>query len=116
MARHIINTKIHTPLKFRPLITVPPHPYPTRPRLSLYLWYTVLRPLGHWVWHRQMVNHHDVLIGLIHGGRRLCTRTNGRTAVWNGSSGRLDLRPLEKLGYGDKKCVFSKRQYIDIIP
>jgi hypothetical protein len=55
-------------------------------------------PLGHGVRHGQMVNHHDVLVGLIHGGGGLHTGTDGRTAVWDGSSGRLDLRPLEKLG------------------
>lgn len=61
------------------------------------LWYAVLMPLGHGVRHGQMVNHHDVLVGLIHGGGGLHTGTDGRTAVWDGSSGRLDLRPLEKL-------------------
>ena len=60
------------------------------------LWYAVLMPLGHGVRHGQMVNHHDVLVGLIHGGGGLHTGTDGRTAVWDGSSGRLDLRPLEK--------------------
>lgn len=67
-----------------------------------YLWDTVLRPLGHWVGHGQMVNHHDVLIGLIHCSGRLCTRTNGRTAVRDGGSRRLYLRPLEKLRRGGK--------------
>lgn len=73
------------------------------------LWYTVLRPLGHGVRHRQMVNHHDVLIGLIHGSGSLCTRTNGRTAVWDGSSGRLELRPLEKLMMGRSRPRCKRR-------
>lgn len=60
------------------------------------LWYTVLRTLGHWVRHGQMVDHHDVLIGLIHCSGCLCTGTNGGTAVRDGSSRRLYLRPLEK--------------------
>lgn len=60
------------------------------------LWYTVLRPLGHGVRHGQMVNHHDVLIGLIHGSGGLRSRTNGRAAVRDGGSRRLYLRPLEK--------------------
>lgn len=60
------------------------------------LWNTVLRPLGHWVRHGQMVNHHDVLISLVHCSGCLCTRTNGWTAVRDGSSRRLYLRPLEK--------------------
>lgn len=72
------------------------------------LWYAVLRPLGHWVWHRQMVNHHDVLIGLIHGGGGLRTRTEGRTAVWDGRSGRLDLRPLEKLDGSESSLMMSR--------
>lgn len=56
-----------------------------------------------------MVNHHDVLVGLVHGSGSLCTRTNGRTAVWDGRSGRLDLRPLEKLGEEERIFVFSQR-------
>lgn len=56
-----------------------------------------------------MVNHHDVLVGLVHGSGSLGTRTNGRTAVWDGRSGRLDLRPLEKLGEEERIFVFSQR-------
>lgn len=56
-----------------------------------------------------MVNHHDVLVGLVHGSGSLCTRTNGRTAVWDGCSRRLDLRPLEKLGEEERIFGFSQR-------
>lgn len=73
------------------------------------LWYTVLRTLGHWVRHGQMVNHHDVLIGLIHCSGGLCTRTNGRTAVWDGGSRRLYLRPLEKLMMGRSRPRCKRR-------
>lgn len=73
------------------------------------LWYTVLRALRHWVRHGQMVNHHDVLIGLVHCGGRLCTRANGRTAVRDGSSRRLYLRPLEKLMMGRSRPRCKRR-------
>lgn len=73
------------------------------------LWYAVLMPLGHGVRHGQMVNHHDVLVGLIHGGGGLHTGTDGRTAVWDGSSGRLDLRPLEKLMMGRSRPRCKRR-------
>lgn len=72
------------------------------------LWYTVLRTLGNRVWHRQMVNHHDVLVGLVHGSGSLCTRTNGRTAVWDGCSRRLDLRPLEKLDGSESSLMMGR--------
>jgi len=58
-----------------------------------------------------MVNHHDVLIGLIHCSGCLCTGSNGRAAVRDGGSGRLYLRPLEKLRRGEKKIylfIFTK--------
>lgn len=45
-----------------------------------------------------MINHHDVLVGLIDRSGRLRTGTDGRAAVLDGRSGRLYLRPLEKLG------------------
>lgn len=69
----------------------------------LYLWYTVLGGLRHGIRHRQVINHHDVLVGLIHCGWCLCTRTDGRAAVLDGSSWRLDLRPLKKLGQGRER-------------
>lgn len=78
------------------------------------LWYTVLRALGHWVRHGQMVNHHDVLIGLIYCSGGLCTRTNRRTAVRDGSSRRLYLRPLEKRRTGLRlriHCLRGLRVY-----
>lgn len=77
---------------------------------TLYLWYAVLRTLGHWVGHGQMVNHHDVLIGLIDCSGCLRTGSNRRTAVRDGSSRRLYLRPLEKLGKEKKKIyLFLQR-------
>lgn len=67
-------------------------------KTCFYLWYTVLGALRHRIRHWQMINHHDVLVGLIHCSRCLCTRTDGRAAVLDGSSRRLYLRPLKKLG------------------
>lgn len=124
--RLISNKKVHTSLKTDAINhpscspwweSVNPYTTTDGPRVweILYLWYTVLRTLGHWVRHGQMVNHHDVLIGLIHCSGCLCTRTNGRTAVRDGSSRRLYLRPLEKLRR-EKKYLFIyfyKRQYIN---
>ena len=113
--RFISNTKVPASLKADAISHPPCSPWweseliptlPPRDGMALrdtYLWDTVLRPLGHWVGHGQMVNHHDVLIGLIHCSGRLCTRTNGRTAVRDGGSRRLYLRPLEKLRRGGKK-------------
>lgn len=78
------------------------------------LWYTVLRTLGHWVRHGQMVNHHDVLIGLIDCSGCLCTGSNRRTAVRDGSSRRLYLRPLEKRRTGLRlriHCLRGLRVY-----
>jgi len=68
-----------------------------------------------------MVNHHDVLIGLIHCSGCLCTRTNGRTAVRDGSSRRLYLRPLKKLRRGEKIFIFLQRgickfYYLELSP
>lgn len=50
-----------------------------------------------------MINHHDVLVGLIHRRGGLRTRTDGRAAVLDGGSWRLDLRPLKKLGQGRER-------------
>lgn len=64
----------------------------------------------------EMVNHHDVLIGLIHCSGCLCTRTNGRISFIDGSSRRLYWVNLEKLEEGRKKYLFIyfyKRQYIN---
>lgn len=64
------------------------------------LWDTVLGALRHRVGHWQVVHHHDVLVGLVHGSRGLRSRTDGGAAVLDGGSWRLDLRPLKKLVMG----------------
>lgn len=62
------------------------------------LWYTVLRTLRHCIWHRDgMVDHHDVLVGLIDGGGCLRTCSDGGVTILYGGTLRLDLWPLEKL-------------------
>ena len=78
--------------------------------MCFYLWYTVLGALRHRVGHWQMINHHDVLVGLIHRSRRLRTRTDGRAAVLDGSSWRLYLRPLKKLGQGRERGGREERK------
>lgn len=61
------------------------------------LWYTVLRTLRHCIWHRDgMVDHHDVLVGLIDGGGCLRTCSDGGVTILYGGTLRLDLWPLEK--------------------
>lgn len=78
--------------------------------MYFYLWYTVLRALRHRVGHWKMINHHDVLVGLIYRSWRLRTRTDGRAAVLDGSSWRLYLRPLKKLGQGREKGGREERK------
>lgn len=50
-----------------------------------------------------MIDHHDVLVGLIDRSGRLCPGTDGRAAVLDGGSGRLYLRPLKKLEQGRER-------------
>lgn len=66
----------------------------------LYLRNAVLGALRHGVGHGQVIDHHDVLVGLVHRGGRLRAGTDGGAAVLEGGSRRLDLRPLEKLRRG----------------
>lgn len=55
-----------------------------------------------------MVHHHDVLVGLVHGSRGLCSGTDGGAAVLDGGSWRLNLRPLKKLGEGRERGEKTK--------
>lgn len=73
------------------------------PGCCIYLWDTVLGALRHGVGHWQVVHHHDVLVGLVHGSRGLRSGTDGGAAVLDGGSWRLDLRPLKKLGEGKER-------------
>lgn len=50
-----------------------------------------------------MIDHHDVLVGLIDCSGRLRPGTDGRAAVLDGGSGRLYLRPLKKLEQGRER-------------
>lgn len=69
----------------------------------IYLRDTVLGALRHRVGHRQVIDHHDVLVGLIDRSGRLRPGTDGRAAVLDGGSGRLYLRPLKKLEQGRER-------------
>lgn len=102
------NQKVHTSQKTSAIMHPPSPPVRigVRPHSrDPYLWDTVLRPLGHWVGHGQVVHHHDVLVGLVHCRGRLRPRADRRTAVGDGSSRRLYLRPLKKLGKAERRFV-----------
>lgn len=80
------------------------------PGCWIYLWDTVLGALRHRVGHWQVVHHHDVLVGLVHGSRGLRSGTDGGAAVLDGGSWRLDLRPLKKLGEGRERGEKTKNR------
>lgn len=86
----------------------PPRPPPEQQQQQQqppYLWDAVLGPLRHRIGHREVVDHHDVLIGLIDRRGGLCARAEGGAAVLDRGSRGLDLRPLEKLGEASEEPV-----------